>query len=80
MAFRVNKLYEKGERDAHARSHTLVGDDWEAAVLYDALARVGRSLGIDTGEPLIWREVQAVRSDITAAYANASDRVHGDIK
>ena len=49
-------LFTGWVRDAARRDVTLLGDEWLTAVLYDALCRVARSLGLDIGAPLAWQE------------------------
>ena len=46
------RLFTDGARDAAEKDITLVGDETETAVLYDALCRVARASGFDIGVPL----------------------------
>jgi hypothetical protein len=49
-------LFIAWARDAAGRDLTLLGDEWLSAVLYDALCRVARAIGLDIGAPLAWQE------------------------
>ncbi len=51
-------LFMAWTRDAARRDVTPLGDEWLTAVLYDALCRVARSIGLHVGEPLVWADAQ----------------------
>ena len=63
---RQPRLFVRWARDAQHKDYTLVGDDAETAILYDALCRVALSKGFFIGEPLDEAVVRDAERRLTA--------------